>query len=380
MINSSTEIFKEEYIENSPTGVEVEEDSSAENEHDPWNPEEIRIHTRNFSLRNILDMVNESELDLTPDFQRLFTWKEKQQCGLIESLLLGIPLPSFYFDQDYEGYLQVVDGVQRITTIHRFTMDEFCLSNLTYLKNLEGRYFSELELPLRRRLYQSQFVVHVIDPQTPYKVKFDIFRRINTGGEPLNAQEIRHCMSRPQSRNFLQYLANSEEFLEATAHSMANHVRMADKEVVLRIIAFQLLGPNDYMEAGSLDVFLGRATQVLDSTSEQHLHELEVSFRNGMQNAYLIFGENSFRKWPLYEMGRRAPINRALCEVWGNVLSRYETGILVEHKEEIVMKARRMMTDDYSFIGSISGSTGAIYNVKTRFAKIYELMKGIVHD
>lgn len=380
MTNPSTPPFQEEYIENLPTGVEVEEESTAETEHDPWNPEEIRIHTRNFSLRNILDMVNEAELDLTPDFQRLFTWKEKQQCGLIESLLLGIPLPSFYFDQDYEGYLQVVDGVQRITTIHRFTNDEFPLSNLTYLKNLEGRFFSDLELPLRRRLYQSQFVVHVIDPQTPYKVKFDIFRRINTGGEPLNSQEIRHCMSKAQSRNFLYELANSEEFLEATAASMLNHVRMADREVVLRVLAFQLLGPDDYMEAGSLDVFLGRATQVLDSASNDNLELLSQKFRSGMRNSFLLFGEHAFRKWPVYELSRRAPINRALCEVWGNVLSGYSSDVLMARREQIVTKAREMMTIDYEFISAISGSTGAIYNVKTRFAKIYDLISEIARD
>lgn len=380
MTTPSTPPIQEEYIENLPTGVEVEDASAPDTEHDPWNPEEIRIHTRNFSLRNILDMVNERELDLTPDFQRLFTWKEKQQCGLIESLLLGIPLPSFYFDQDHQGYLQVVDGVQRITTIHRFTRDEFPLSNLTYLKNLEGKLFSQLELPLRRRLHQSQFVVHVIDPQTPYKVKFDIFRRINTGGEPLNAQEIRHCMSKDQSRRFLQSLANSDEFLEATAYSMENHVRMADREVVLRVLAFQLLSPEDYTEAGSLDVFLGKATQSLDNTTEERLQQLESYFKNGMQNAFMLFGEHTFRKWPTYPLTRKAPINRALCEVWGNILSSYTRETLLKHKEEIISRSRDMMTNDYTFINSISGSTGAIYNVRTRFNKIHNLISEITHD
>jgi len=371
----------EEYVANTPTGVEVEDQESiiADQGHDPWNPEEIRIHTKSFSLRNIVDMVDDKELDLSPDFQRNFTWKEKQQSGLIESLLLGIPLPSFYFDQDRQGYLQVVDGVQRITTINNFIKGKFQLGALTYLKQLQGKTFDELELPLKRRLNQSQFVAHVIDPQTPYKVKFDIFRRINTGGEPLSSQEIRHCMSKAQSRDFLKALANSSQFLLATGGSLKDHVRMADREVVLRAIAFHLHSPTDYLEAGSLDVFLGKATQTLDSLNAAQLYDIEAVIKEGLSNSYLIFGENTFRKWPLDASLRKSPINRALCEVWCNVLARYETQTIQENKPALVMAARQQMTDDYEFIDSISGSTGAIQNVLTRFKKVQSLVSGVIN-
>ena len=95
--------------------------------------------------------------------------------------------------------LQVVDGVQRLTTIFQYvTQKSFALGPVTYLHDLvEGRGFDDLAAMFRRRLNSAQFVAHVIDPQTPYRVKFEIFRRINTGGSPLSAQEIRHCMSGP---------------------------------------------------------------------------------------------------------------------------------------------------------------------------------------
>ena len=103
-----------------------------------------------------------------PTFQRHYVWKSWQRSGLIESLLLGIPLPSFYFNEDDTGRLQVVDGVQRLTTIFRYVTDPTVkLGEVMYLHELEGQRFDDLAALFRRRLNGAQFVAHVIDPQTP---------------------------------------------------------------------------------------------------------------------------------------------------------------------------------------------------------------------
>ena len=105
----------------------------------PWDPEKIRIHTKHYSLRQVVDMITEGDIDIAPDFQRQFVWKSWQHSGLIESLLLGIPLPSFYFSEDSMGQLQVVDGVQRLTTIYQYVREKaFKLGKVTYLHELEG--------------------------------------------------------------------------------------------------------------------------------------------------------------------------------------------------------------------------------------------------
>ena len=157
------------------------------------------------------------------------------------SLLLGIPLPSFYFNEDASGRLQVVDGVQRLTTIFRYVHHKTLkLGKVTYLHDLKGQGFDDLAPLFRRRVNSAQFVAHVIDPQTPYRVKFDIFRRINTGGSPLSAQEIRHCMSKQRSREFLKELATDPSFTTATGGTLKNHPRMADREVALRFVGFRL--------------------------------------------------------------------------------------------------------------------------------------------
>ncbi len=257
---------REEYFESEATGVEIESQAPpSSDDPEPWDPEKIRIHTKHYSLRQVVDMIADGDIDLAPDFQRHYVWKPRQRWGLIESLLLGIPLPSFYFNENASGQLQVVDGVQRLTTIFRYVHQKaFKLGAVAYLHDLEGQGFDDLAALFRRRLNGAQFVAHVIDPQTPYRVKFDIFRRINTGGSPLSPQEIRHCMSGARSRRFLKELATDESFSLATGGALSGHPRMADREVTLRFVAFRLFTPSEYGQYGNFDDFLGAATQELD--------------------------------------------------------------------------------------------------------------------
>ena len=362
---------REEYFESHATGVEVEaEDSPPPDEPEPWDPEQIRIHTKHYSLRQLVDMIADGDIDLAPDFQRHYVWKPPQRWSLIESLLLGIPLPSFYFNENTSGRLQVVDGVQRLTTIFQYVNSGFKLGTVTYLHDLVGQGFNDLAAVFRRRLNSAQFVAHVIDPQTPYRVKFEIFRRINTGGSPLSAQEIRHCMSDARSRAFLKELANDESFLTATGGALTNHPRMADLEVALRFVGFRLFTPDEYAKYGSFDEFLGVVTKRLDDDlDDQSLERLHADFVQAMTNCHAVFSDYAFRKWPRHT-DRRNPINRALFESWGTVLANYDEALVRTGASELVTRARDMMTHDFQFIESISGSTGDIRNVRIRLHRV----------
>ena len=108
---------------NDDGAVESEDTSSEGSQLKPWDPMEIRITTKNFTVREVYIQMVEKEIDLAPDFQRDFVWKVQQQTRLIESILLGIPLPAFYFSQDELGQYDVIDGVQRLTTIKQFMSD-----------------------------------------------------------------------------------------------------------------------------------------------------------------------------------------------------------------------------------------------------------------
>lgn len=355
------------------TGVELEQEVDGEEREPikPWDPERIRVATKSFSLRNVLDMIDSSDLELAPDFQRNRVWKHRQKSRLIESLLLQIPLPAFYFAEDADGLLRVVDGLQRLSTIHSFVrLKDFVLRDLEYLSAEDGRRFDQLSQALQRRLQNAQIVVHVIDPTTPDEVKYDIFKRINTGGEPLNAMEIRHCMSRARSREFLRRCATSRAFDRATGGALRDHVRMQDREAALRFTAFRLLGDiTDYEKYDTLERLLDWAVTQLDdqnSVPDGALEALFEDFERAMLNASLVFGEHAFRKWP-ESSERLSPINRALFESWGVVLSDLDAVALRPLAPRIVSDVRRAMTHDEDYVASISSSTSDARRVRKRF-------------
>ncbi|WP_232331937.1 DUF262 domain-containing protein [Nocardia puris] len=256
---------------------------------------------------------------------------------MIESLLLQIPLPAVYFAEDGEGILRVVDGLQRLSTIHNFARrSDFALSDLEYLDGVDGLWFEDLTPPLRRRLLNVQIVVHVIDPSIPSDVEYNIFKRINTGGEPLNSMEIRHCMSRNRSCDLLKLCASQDEFTEATGGVLRNHVRMHDREAVLRFLAFRRL--NDikaYDEYGTLESLLDKTAELIDSEGQVPSAQIDrwfEEFVRAMRNATYVFGAHAFRKWP-HGSERLSPINRALFESWSVVLADYTLDQLEPAKE-----------------------------------------------
>lgn len=367
----------EEHFLDIGTDVEVEADSDGLTTPEitrPWKPEQIRVSTKQFSLRNILDMIEDESLELAPDFQRGQVWKPVQKSRLIESVLLQIPLPAFYFAEDADGLMRVVDGLQRLSTINDFVRgganSGFTLKGLEYLVDgsAEGRSFDDLPPAWKRRINNSQIMAHVIDPTTPPDVMYDIFKRINTGGTPLNAQEIRHCMSHDRSRSILKLMTHSEEFNEAT-NGMGGHIRMNDREMALRFSAFWLLGPDGYARDAAMDTFLQRTTSMLDNpraVSGERKDDLVAEFRAAMKKAYLVFADHAFRKWP-YGVDGRNPINRALFEAWSIVLNRYEEEDLVARKSAIVAAARELMTGDHRYLEAITASTGDVRRVRYRF-------------
>ncbi|MGH3900145.1 MAG: DUF262 domain-containing protein [Pseudonocardiaceae bacterium] len=368
---------REELFENVPTGVEIEQLEGDPDERPPaevpWSTEHIRVSTKTFSLRNVIDLIEQDDLELAPDFQRYRVWSIQQKSRLIESILLQIPLPAFYFAEDSEGMMHIVDGLQRISTVADFVDNKFSLKGMEYLDNIRGKYFNELPHPMRRRIHNAQIVVHVIDPKTPAGIKYDIFKRINTGGTPLNHQEIRHCMSKQRSRDFLKRCTHLPEFDLATGGKLQDHVRMNDREMALRFCAFSLLGEDAYFEPRfrAMDPFLEHTTELLDDEREipdTQLDELAERFRLAMVNAYAIFDDHAFRKWP-YGTEWLSPINRPLFETWSIVLSRYETTDVAARRKDILATAREWMTNDQDYIAAITSSTGDPRKVRYRFAR-----------
>ncbi|MBI1307429.1 MAG: DUF262 domain-containing protein [Bacteroidetes bacterium] len=354
----------------------------------PFNPEDIKVHAKQFSLRLIYDMINENDIDLSPDFQRNFVWSNFQKSRLIESILLRIPLPMFYFSEDDEGRITIVDGLQRITTIKDFMDNKFPLRNLEYLhESCNGRYFSSkgikqgLDPKYHRWFNQTQFSVNVIDPASPPKVKYDIFRRINTGGKPLNNQEIRNCLAGKGLRDTLRSMANLPEFKTATDWSI-RPTRMEDQEVSLRFILFRRFLINSTIEEynGAMDVTLDNLTDELYKTPQNDLEYFVSDFSTAMLNAqYLLGSRHAFRKIRREDIQPNAHkqlINKALFVSLSVVLSQYNHDYIRANnmEKQLLEPLASAIEDDGDFLNYLSYGTNGRNNLLYTFNKIQELI------
>ena len=371
-------------IESEQSGTENTE-TNIEPLIDPYDPDKIKVSSKQFSIKLIKDMIDGGDVDLNPDFQRNFVWNSAQKSRLIESILLRIPLPMFYFSEDDEGRLVVIDGLQRLTTINDFMDNKFALWGLEYLnKSCEGCYYKEesgkkgLDAKYFRWFNLTQISSNVIDPSSPTKVKYDIFRRINTGGKPLNNQEIRNCLAGKGLREILKKMVNLPEFKEATDSSI-KPTRMDDQEVALRFILFHEL----IQEDKTLDNYTGYIEQLMDDLTERFVKKDEKDlekyvklFSNAMKNAQYLFGcRFAFRKIQLKDIepgAYKQLINKPLFVSWLVLLSNYDPDLLKGRNsaQALLEPLAKEITEDQQFLYYLSSGTNGKANVRYAFMKV----------
>lgn len=360
------------------TGLEIENEEEGQIT-DPFDPEQIRIRTIPILISQLVSRIKHQEIDLAPDFQRLRgIWNAERRSRLIESIMLRIPIPVFYVAAKEDESWLVVDGLQRMSTINDFVNDKLPLKHLEYLASYEGNTHDDLPRPMQRRISETQLIFNVIEPGTPKDVMFNVFLRINTGGMILNGQEIRHAIHAGPVHSFLKELAESNEFLTATGGSV-NPRRMADRECILRFLAFHISPPEKY-ETNNLNGFLSTTMECINKMNPKQRDSCEREFKKAMRAAYEIFGDDAFRK-RTSETDSKRPVSRALFEVWSVQLARYsqdQIDEIVKQGQGIRGRFMDLMRTDLEFDKAISYSTGSPQRVYTRFKAIEQLIKGFI--
>ncbi|MEO5377507.1 MAG: DUF262 domain-containing protein [Magnetococcus sp. DMHC-6] len=351
----------------------------------PFDPTKIKVETKQMSLDTLIKRMKEGEIDLSPDFQRNEVWKQESKSRLIESLLIRIPLPAFYMDATNEDKWVVVDGLQRLSTLRDFIITEddknrIILSDLEFLVDLNNTGFKDLPRNYQRRIEETQVTVYLIEKGTPSNVKFNIFKRINTGGLPLSAQEIRHALNQGAVTNLLKELAQSPEFQEATAHGIRDQ-RMSDRECILRFFAFVLTPYSSYNSTKDFDSFLSEAMELMNDMSAQNLENYKKRFLRAMKNASAIFSNKAFRKQTRQKSGGY-PINKALFESWSvnlDKLTDQELSYLEKNKDKI-HEAFITLMEDQEFVNAVTQGTGSSTRVQKRFESIERLIANILQQ
>lgn len=350
----------------------------------PFDPRQVDIDSKPMVISNIVERLKCDEIVLDPDFQRNSNlWNKRQQSRLIESLLICIPLPVFYFDMTEEDKLIVVDGVQRLCAIRNFMAKDpndqslLELQDLEYLKELEGKSFYKLPTNLQRRLKEQIIQTYVIKPGTPDKVRNSIFERINTGGLVLTPAEIKNSVYRGRASSFVKKLAESSEFVEATNRKI-NPERMLDREFVNRFLAFYLLGIENYHE--NLEDYLNDVLILLKYDEKIDLNKIEKRFKQAMNVSKQLFGEHAFKKKMIN--GKYGRINKPLFEavtVQLAKLSEDSARKVIENKNSIIEKYSELF-DDEMFIRVITNGTASLESVKYRHKEIARVFNGCLEE
>jgi hypothetical protein len=353
------------------------EDEQYEKDRLIYDPEKINIVTREPTIEQLLRRINKEELDLAPDFQRhANVWKNDAKSRLIESIIIRIPLPAFYVDATDEDKWLVVDGIQRLHTLKLFVNDKTLrLSGLEYLINLEGKTYDQLERRYQRRIEETQVTVYLIEKGTPPEVKYNIFKRINTGGEPLSPQELRHALNPGKAIKLLSKLATSPEFKQVVNLGEKKKMRMDDQEFILGFFAFKLTSYKEYEDGR--DLFLTQALAKANNLSESELDKLKNDFLKAMITAFDIFGKNAFRKLS-NKAKKQQPLNKSLFEAWSVNLSQLsddEIHSIKARKQDLIDRFIYYVDNDQDFFKSISQ---AAEKVQCRFSTVEKIIQEVL--
>ena len=326
---------------------------------------EVRVEKAQYSTMHLKRLVEErKELVIAPDFQRNDVWSAKQSAELVESILMGIPIPTIYLFEMKDGTKQVVDGRQRISAILNFLNNKFSLKDLKILPQCNGKKFSELDSKMQGIFEGYQLSFYIIQPPTPERVKYDIFDRVNRGGTRLTNQEMRNALYKGRSTVMLKELAASPVFLNATGGGISSK-RMKDQYIILRSIAFYLLKKKqdkvleengESIEYKSdMDDFLAKTMIFLnEKASKNLLEDCKKTFCRAMDNCFQVLGRDAFRFDS--ESGNRRPINMPLFEVLMYVFSDNRLMEDVDYTKKELENFKRKFDHQQMFSGNVDST------------------------
>jgi hypothetical protein len=329
---------------------------------------QIITQRNDFLVPNILQMVkNKRVLNLAPKYQRRKRWSNTKKSHLIESLLMNIPIPPiFLYERDLARY-EVMDGQQRLDAIRGYFADDFPLEDLKKWPELNGRYHRDLPTRLQAGLARRGLSAVIIltesgqDPAEALEIRQYVFERLNTGGEKLNAQEVRNCIYASRFNDTLVELARSKAFTEAWGippkeprepHSispqLARHrlyASMADCEIVLRYFALTDLSRFE----GGMKHTLDECMKRMQPMSKKECDNLKAEYLSVLATAKAVYGPSLFRLRKKDKLlGRRSvPLSDAV--LLGIRAVGDNADKLKNKKIEVLRATERLLADDRTY-------------------------------
>lgn len=278
------------------------------------------IHTDSYaiSLGEVFSMYKDGDIDIHPEFQRFFRWTSNQKTKLIESILLNIPIPPIFVAQRQDGIWDIVDGLQRMSTILQFvgllkdsegqTISPLTLEETELLPSLKDKlfgdddnqgenYFTETQ---RRYFKRAKLNFIIIQKESDESSKYELFQRLNTGGSSLTPQEVRSCLMVMVSSSLfhtIQELAKYEPFLQCVKLSDKNIEEQYDLELVIRFICLRNERLDSISKMSDLSVFLDKEIVKKMKDLTYNWDQEILNFKNTFDKIASQIKENAFQRY-----------------------------------------------------------------------------------
>ena len=335
---------------------------------------EIRSDGYPMSIGELTSIYRDDELDIHPEFQRFYRWSDEQKSRLIESLLLGIPIPSVFVSQRDDGVWDVIDGLQRLSTIFQFVgrlkdesgnlVEPLILKKTKYLPSLEGKRWDDddpsLSIGSANQLIirRAKIDVKIILRESSESSKYELFQRLNTGGSQLSDQELRNAiliMVNPDAFRWIEYLAKDENFQSCIALSDRLLSERYDLELVTRFLVFRSLEENRLGSIGDIGEFL--TDSIVELAARNRFQQVKSAEEEAFRVTFACLGEalgdQCFRKYD-------------------GVKKRYLGGFLISAFEPIALGL------GYNF-NHYSGGTG-LQKIRSKGKKLWADQKFLGHS
>ncbi len=327
----------------------------------PQEERKLRTQAYDKSISDVVSMIDRGDIILNPEYQRNYVWDNKKASLLIESILLNVPIPVIYVSEEEDSCWNVVDGLQRLNSLHRFFADEFKLKGLEVLQELNGIQYSKLSPKASRILRNGNLRIILIFKESHPEIKYDIFMRLNRGAIHLNNQELRNCLYRGSLNDLLKELRQNRQFLSILRLSEP-HKRMTDAEMILR---YFMISENYNFDLNELSKeYTGKITSSLNkycakyqNASPEVIERLKSKFDQTVEKVYQVFGKNAFRK--INEDGTydRNRLNRAIIDIVMISFEHFSADDLKAKKDKIINLLRELPIKDAEFNNAITIAT-----------------------
>lgn len=334
------------------------------------------VQTADLPLGTLADMVERQGIDLAPGFQRRERWNTEKQSALVESFLLNVPVPPIYLAEEEDGTYSAIDGKQRLRAIADFMSNRLVLRKLERLVEAEGLRFRDMPPEISNALMLRPFLrVVTLLKQTDSQLKYEVFLRLNRGGESLNPQEIRNVAFRGPLNDAIYELANVpflRQQLKIENEKSGAYRDMQDAEYVLRFLTLNK-SVEDF--SGSLYREMDSFMRVNQARTGQELAALQRSFVNALERCEKIWGDKAFKRpdgagWRdqtlagMYDaqMLAVASLSNAAFDV-------------AEHNKEVIITRTRDLFSDDEFEKSVRSGTNTPARIKYRVRKMKEALE-----